>query len=208
MVRLHRTVTLLTDNYITMTPAHRSAARKVFLNFVITAVDETFLIINQKYNELLRKVIVQGGVVDARDRLETLLNALPKKNDILRESFFAQIPAPRIENVWDGMYDIETTQKRRVVQSGAPGMGGESYYQTKRGFGGSRGRGRGVFGGRGVQQRVENKAEKCFKCGEGKVFVTQWGVVRLSIDKANGEKGELELHEVLFIPDLNTFSLQ
>ena len=45
---------------------------------------------------------------------------------------------------------------------------------------------------------------------KGKVVVNQWGVVRLSIDKANGEKGELELHEVLFMLEMrvNIFSLQ
>ena len=45
---------------------------------------------------------------------------------------------------------------------------------------------------------------------KGKVVVSQRGVVRLSIDKANGEKGELELHKVLFMPEIrvNIFCLQ
>ena len=44
----------------------------------------------------------------------------------------------------------------------------------------------------------------------GKVAVAQWGVVRLSTDEANAGKGELELHEVLFMPGMrvNIFSLQ
>ena len=44
--------------------------------------EETFLNIKQKYNESLRKVTVQGGVIDVGDKLETLLDALPKKYDI------------------------------------------------------------------------------------------------------------------------------
>ena len=44
----------------------------------------------------------------------------------------------------------------------------------------------------------------------GKIPVARWGVVRLSTDKANGRKGELELHEVLFMPGMrvNIFSLR
>ena len=45
---------------------------------------------------------------------------------------------------------------------------------------------------------------------KGKIVVDRWGVVRLSVDKANGEEGELELHEVLYMPRMrvNIFSLQ
>ena len=45
---------------------------------------------------------------------------------------------------------------------------------------------------------------------KGKVAITRWGVVRLSTDKGNGVKGVLELHEVLFLPEMNVniFSLQ
>ena len=45
---------------------------------------------------------------------------------------------------------------------------------------------------------------------KGKVAITKWGVVRLSTDKVKGEKGVLELHEVLFLPGMrvNIFSLQ
>ena len=83
----------LTD-YNTITPAQWSLARKYFLNFNITK-DETFLVIKQKTNELLRKIIGQGGVVSVADRLQTVLGALPKKSDMLRESYFAQTPAPK-----------------------------------------------------------------------------------------------------------------
>ena len=45
---------------------------------------------------------------------------------------------------------------------------------------------------------------------KGKVAITKWGVVRLSTDKGKGEKGVLELHEVLSLPGMrvNIFSLQ
>ena len=106
----------LAVDYNTVTP-EQIAARKEFLTFVITE-EETFLNIKQKYNESLRKVTVKGGVVDAGDRLKTLLNALPEKYDILSESYFAQTPAPGIEYVWDRMYDIETTEKENRSERG------------------------------------------------------------------------------------------
>ena len=140
----------LADDYNTITPAQRSAAKKEFTNLCIIE-GGTFLDIKHKYNELLRKVTVQGGVINEVDRLETLLNALPEKCDILRESNFAQTPAPEIEYVWDRMYDIETTEMRRAAQSGASAWAGEVYYQSTRGRGSVRGRGRGnTGGGRGV----------------------------------------------------------
>ena len=45
---------------------------------------------------------------------------------------------------------------------------------------------------------------------KGKVAITQWGVVRLCTDGANGEKRELELRQVLFMPSMkvNIFLLQ
>ena len=45
---------------------------------------------------------------------------------------------------------------------------------------------------------------------KGKVAVLQWGVVRLATQKANEIKGEIELHEVLYMPGMrvNIFSLQ
>ena len=107
----------LAEVYNIVTPAQRSAARKQFLNFMVIE-DERFLDIKQRYYELLRKVIVQG-VIDVADRLETLFNALPEKFDFFRESYFAHTPAPEIEYVWDKMFDMETTEKRRAAQSGA-----------------------------------------------------------------------------------------
>ena len=54
----------LAEDYNTIIPAQRLAARKEFLNFIISEED-TFFNINQKYNEFLRKATVQGGVIDA-----------------------------------------------------------------------------------------------------------------------------------------------
>ena len=152
-------------DYNTVTPAQRSSARTEFLTFTISG-DESFLVIKQRYNELLRKVTVQGGMIGANDRLQTLLGALPEKYDILRESYFAQTPAPAIDYIWERMYDIETTEKRRALQSGAA-MAAGAYYQSTRGRGSFRGRGRGNFSGRGgVGRGGEGKTENCFRCGE------------------------------------------
>ena len=68
----------LAADYKTVTLAQRSATRKEFLNFTISE-EESHLDIKQRYNELLRKVTLQGGAMDITDRLETLLNALPQK---------------------------------------------------------------------------------------------------------------------------------
>ena len=51
-------------DYNIVTPAQRSSARTEFLTFVISG-DESFLTIKQRYNELLRKVTVQGGMIGA-----------------------------------------------------------------------------------------------------------------------------------------------
>ena len=80
----------LAADYNTITPAQKSTAWKNFLNFSI-AEGETYLVIKQNFNELLRKFIEQGGTVSGADRLQTLLGALPKKFDMLRESCFAQM---------------------------------------------------------------------------------------------------------------------
>ena len=118
--------TQLAEDYNTITPAQRSAVRKEFMNFEISET-ETFLEIKQRYNELMRKVTVQGGVIEEVDQLDTLLNALPQEYDMMREAFFAQIPVPDIDYVWDRMYDIESTKKRRAVQYGAFALGAEGY---------------------------------------------------------------------------------
>ena len=62
----------LASDYNTVTPAQRSTARKDFLNFSI-AEDETHLEIKQKFNELLRRITGQRGVVSTADQLQTLL---------------------------------------------------------------------------------------------------------------------------------------
>ena len=161
--------TQLANDYNTVTPAQLSLARRNFLNLEISE-EESQLEIKQRYNELLRKLTVQGGTMTAADKLDTLLGALPEKYDILREAYYTQTPAPTIEFVWDRMLDIENTEKRRAAQSGGQGMMGfgDGYYVT-RGRGNSfRGRGRasnrgGNFqGGRGL----EVKNESCFRCGE------------------------------------------
>ena len=56
-------------------------------------MEETYLDMKQRYNELLWKITVQGGMMSKVDRLETLMFALTVKYYILRESYFAQHPA-------------------------------------------------------------------------------------------------------------------
>ena len=153
--------------YNTITPAQKSTARKNFLNFSITE-DETYLVIKQNFNELLRKVTEQGGTVSGADRLQTLLGALPEKFDMLRESYFAQINAPNIDYIWNRMFDIETTQIRRSTQDEVVGARLEGCFQT-RGRGGSTFRGRGRSGSRGGgsdRSTNEVKNENCFRCGD------------------------------------------
>ena len=58
--------------------------------------DKSYIDIKLRYDELLRKVTVQGGMIGANDRLQTLLGSLLEKIDLLRESYFAQTRAPRI----------------------------------------------------------------------------------------------------------------
>ena len=93
--------------------------------------------------------------------LETLFNALPVNSDVRRESYFAGTPAPGIQYVWDRMFDIETIEMRRAVQSGAPRMVAGVYYQSK---------GRGLFRGRGKviprNRGACRDGEKRFRCGE------------------------------------------
>ena len=158
----------LSADYNTVTPAHQSLARQDFQAFRVIE-DESYMEIKQRFNELLRKVGEQNGVISIEDQLQTLLGSLPAKFDILRESYFVQTPAPNITYLWTRMYDIETTQKRREAEMDSTGMRGEAPFET-RGRGGIsfRGRGRGnsrggsFSGGRGV----EVKNERCFGCGE------------------------------------------
>ena len=326
----------LDEDYNNVTPAQKSAARKEFLMFQISE-EESYLEIKLRYNELIRKIIVQRGVINEEDRLETLLTSLPEKYDHLKESYYAQPIAPGIDYIWDRMLDTEATEKRRAAQSGASGHSAEFYYQGRgRGGGSFRGRGRGSLGNRGSGRGENSRSENCFRCGEpdhwsrecpkkdsvcawcggvghiermsyskingaarggktgtrgrgsgnvgrgqggghgrygegtetqghaevligevnmgegdgdgedkewvcdsgadhhmtgditlfdfiedipsdfhvkqikGKVAVLQWGVVRLSTQKADGVKGEIEFHEVLYMPGMrvNIFSLQ
>ena len=58
---------------------------------------------------------------------------------------------------------------------------------------------------------VENIPSTFFvKQIKGRVEVSQWGVVRLGTDGVDGEKRELELREVLYMPGMqvNIFSQQ
>ena len=160
----------LSADYNTVTPAQRSSARTDFLNFVI-GDEELYIDIKLRYDELLRKVTVQGGMIGDNDRLQTLLGALPRKFDNLRESYFAQLAPPGIQYLWERMYDIESQEKKRSAQTDAAVVGGGAYYQSggRGGRGNLRSRGarggRGSGGGRdGVTKKVGE--ENCFRCGE------------------------------------------
>ena len=153
-------------DYNTVTPAQRSSTRTEFLNFVI-GDEEQYIDIKLRYDELLRKVRVQGGLIGENDRLQTLLGALPRKFDNLRESYFAQAVPPGIQYLWERMYDIESQEKKRAIQEDAAGTGAGVYYQSGRGQGNSRGRGGRVnSGGRGTENGYGKKPENCFRCGE------------------------------------------
>ena len=189
------------SDYNIVTPAQRSTARKDFLNFNITE-DETHLEIKQKFNELLRRITVQRGVVTAADQLQTLLGSLPQEFDMLRETYFSQTPAPNIDYIWDIMFDIETTLNRRLAQSGVDGMRSEGYFRTRgRGGGTFRGRSKvGTRGGGSSRNTNEVKSENCCRCGDSdhwsrecpkKDSVCNWcGAVghieRACYNKANG----------------------
>lgn len=58
--------------------------------------------------------------------------------------------------------------------------------------------------------KLEESPSKFFVKQKEKVLVNQWWVVRLSTEKGNGVKGELEEHEVLYMQwmRINIFSLQ
>ena len=134
----------LKEDYNTVTLAQLAQAAHNFLGYVITK-DDTFLQLKHNFDELLRKVIEQGGSISPAEQLQTLLGALPMKYDILRESFYSMIPAPPISYMWSRLYDIEKTQMKRDALSEASGMRGEVFYQT-RGRGGNSFRGRGRAG--------------------------------------------------------------
>ena len=99
----------------------------------------------------------------AATQIRSLLGALPPKYDSLKEAFFAHETQPSITFLWDRLYDIETTDKRHVVESGASTMAGEAYYQHSKGRGRGRGRGKGAKG-EIIGKSVGN--DNCFRCGE------------------------------------------
>ena len=107
----------------------------------------------------------QGGFTSEEDQLQTLIDSLPEKFDIIRETYFSQTPLPGIEYIWTRLFDREITQKRRD-QSAV--MRGEVYYQGRGRGAAVRGRGRSEMrvgnstGGRGT----DVKSEDCFRCGE------------------------------------------
>ena len=95
--------------------------------------DESYIDVKLRYEDLLRKVTAQGGMIGENDRLQTLLGALPQKIDLLREAYYTKDPAPRIQFLWDRMYDIDGMEKKRALQSEASGMLAEVYYHSARG---------------------------------------------------------------------------
>ena len=91
-----------------VTLAQCSATKNEFLNITIFRKRVTWI-----SNRGTSSYHVQGGTIGVTNNLETLLNVLPEKFDVLRESDFAQTSAPKIHYVWFRMYDIETIEKRK-----------------------------------------------------------------------------------------------
>ena len=141
----------LATNYNKVTDYQRASARKAFLNFKIK-MEDNYLRVQHQYNELLRQITVLGGEVTNEDKRDTLLGALPRKYDVLKEAYFPQGAVgelPHINYIWGRMYDIETTRNQRAEERGASALAGEVYYQSTKGRGIYRGRGKGVRGGLG-----------------------------------------------------------
>ena len=55
-------------DYNTITPAQQSSAQTYFLTFMI-GEDESYIDSKLRYDELLRKLTVQGGAMGENDRL-------------------------------------------------------------------------------------------------------------------------------------------
>ena len=159
----------LKEDYNTVTPSQLAQAAHSFLGYVVTE-DDTFLQLKHNFDELLRKVVEQGGSISPAQQLQTLLSALPMKYDVLRESYYGMIPPPPISYLWSRLYDIETTQLKRDALAEASGARGEALYQKGGGRGGSssRARGRGASGRGGGRAggAGDEKNENCFRCGE------------------------------------------
>ena len=85
--------------YNTITAAQRSSARTYFLMFSI-GNDEAYIDVKLRYDDILRRVTAQGGMIGENDRLQTLLGALPPKFDLLREAYHTKDPAPGIQFLW------------------------------------------------------------------------------------------------------------
>ena len=151
----------LARDYDIVTLGQRIVARKD----LTISVESTHMEIKQTFDELLRKVILQGGAISADEQLQTLLGAIPAKNDVCREKNFARDPQPDIHYVWDKMFDIETTEKRRAPHSGALAMATEAYYQTSRGRGSLRGRERGCRGEGGTRGGGKKKLFYMWRVG-------------------------------------------
>lgn len=97
----------LAADYNTVTPAQQAIATHDFLGYIVSE-DDSYLTMKHHFDELLRKVIEQGGSPSARTKIQTLLGALPEKFDMLRESFYAQTPTPPISYFWARMCDMDT----------------------------------------------------------------------------------------------------
>ena len=98
-----------------MTPAQLAKAAHNFLWYVITE-DDTFLQLKHNFDELLRKVVEQGGSISPAEQLQTLLGAFPMKYDLLRESYYGMIPSPPISYMWSRLYDIECKDDRLLCK--------------------------------------------------------------------------------------------
>ena len=48
--------------------------------------------------------------------MQTLLDALLERFDTIRETYFAQTPAPNIEYIWTRMFDRETIRRGESSQ--------------------------------------------------------------------------------------------
>lgn len=121
----HRIWMALEADFNTVTSAKLSLARQNFMSFRILD-DESFLDIKHRFEELVRKVVQQKGILTVDDKLQVLVCGLPERYDILRESFFGMRPAPDIDYMWSRLDDIGSTQKQRESEEEV--MRGEANY--------------------------------------------------------------------------------
>ena len=83
-------------DFNTVTASQSHIARREFLSFKIRD-DEGHPEAKHRYEELLRRVKIQGGEIEDDDKLLTLLGALPAKFDMLKEAFHARENQPDVE---------------------------------------------------------------------------------------------------------------